>query len=173
MRYSSYMIPEIIVVAHNIRSSHNIGSLFRTCEGIGVKKIIISGYSPYPAHADDVRLPHIYKKVDSQIEKTALGAQKSQSWQRIEDISAVIKELAGGGFTICALEQAPKSIRLNEFEVPKKVALIIGNEVAGLEEEMLTAAEYILEIPMFGKKESFNVIQAAAMALYAFRFDAK
>jgi tRNA G18 (ribose-2'-O)-methylase SpoU len=164
------MGPEIIVIAHNLRSSHNVGSLLRTCEGLGVKKIFLSGYSPYPKSKDDRRLPHIAQKVEKQIEKTALGAQRFMDWQYVKDINELFDSLSSDGYVLCALEQSPKSVGLEKFKPAGKIALIIGNEVKGLEKEILSRAEHIVEIPMLGKKESFNVVQAAAMALYAFRF---
>ncbi len=161
---------KIIIVAHNLRSAHNVGSLLRTCEGLGVSEVIFSGYTPYPSKANDPRLPHLARKLDKQIDKTALGAQKFQKWQTQADINTVLQNLSARGYTVCALEQSKKSIRLEEFKAPDKVALIIGSEVGGIDEEVLSSVKYILEIPMLGKKESFNVVQAAAMALYSFRF---
>lgn len=164
------MIPKIIVIAHNLRSCHNVGSLLRTCDGIGVEKVLLTGYTPYPAHKNDGRLPHISRKIDKQIEKTALGAQKTQKWQKIEDITAAFASLEKDGYKICALEQSERSTSLHDFKAPDKVALVIGSETTGLDSSVLENTEFILEIPMFGKKESFNVIQATAMALYKFRF---
>lgn len=158
------------MIAHDLRSAHNVGSLIRTCEGLGVEKIFFTGYTPYPHNAEDERLPHISRKIDRQIEKTALGAQDSLPWDSEENIGKVIERLSADGYIICALEQAEKSTPLNKFEAPDKVALIIGNEVQGLEKAILDKADKVLEIPMFGKKESFNAVQAAAMALYELRF---
>ena len=164
------MTPKIIVVAHNLRSCHNVGSLLRTCDGIGVENVFLTGYTPYPAHKDEARLPHISRKIDKQIEKTALGAQKTQKWQKIEDVTDVFGILKKNGYKVCALEQSARSTSLNDFKTPDKVALIIGSETTGLDISVLENMEFILEIPMLGKKESFNVIQATAMALYKFRF---
>lgn len=166
------MSRQIIAVAHNLRSCHNVGSLMRTCEGLGIKKLFLSGYTPYPAAKNDVRLPHIAAQLSKKIEKTALGAQKSLDWEFLADIDAVIRRLKAENFTVCALEQAPGSTMLDSFRVPPKAALIFGNEVDGLEEDVLRQCPHILEIPMSGRKESFNVAQAAAMALYHFRFNA-
>lgn len=164
------MKPEIIVIAHNLRSSHNAGSVLRTCDGIGVQRLFFTGYSPYPLEKEEIRLPHIAKRVDRQIDKTALGAQNSQAWRQVSDLDEVLKKLSNEGYSLCALEQSAHSISLERFSVPDKVALLIGNEVDGLDTDTLKKVDYIVEIPMFGKKESFNVAQAAAMALYAFRF---
>ncbi len=160
----------IIVLAHNIRSTHNVGSLLRTCDGINVKKLYFTGYTPYPATKNDARLPHISAKLTTQIQKTALGAQNLQNWQYKKDTVSIITELKRLGYKICALEQTDNATSLTKFVAPQKVALIIGNEVDGLEDEILNLTDTQLEIPMLGKKESYNVVQATAMALFYLRF---
>lgn len=157
-------MPEIIVIAHNIRSTHNIGSIFRTCEGFGVAKIIISGYSPYPKLPDDVRLPHIESKLTNQIHKTALGAEKMVPfiYQEIPDL----KSLKEQGYVIVGLEQDKRSVMLNKYQKPEKIALLLGEEVLGITDDMRNQCDDLIEIPMFGKKESFNVSVATGIALY-------
>ena len=158
------------MIAHNLRSAHNVGSLLRTGEGLGLQQVYLTGYSPYPLATGDTRLPHLAQKTDKQIAKTALGAEKSLAWQHATDINAVLADLKSRDFTVAALEQAPDSIKLPDFDPPEKLALIVGREVEGIEPAILAACDHILEIPMFGHKESFNVAQAAAMALYHLRF---
>jgi len=160
------------LIVHNLRSAHNVGSLFRTAEGLGVGKVWLSGYSPYPLAKNDDRLPHIADKVDKRIAKTALGAEKLVPWQKATDINKVMVKLRAQGFTIAALEQTADSIKLPDFRPSDRLALIVGREVEGLEPEVLARCDLCLEIPMFGRKESFNVAQAAAMALYRCRFQA-
>jgi len=164
------MMPNIILIAHNLRSSHNVGSLLRTAEGLGVKKVILCGYTPYPLHANDDRLPHIAQKVNKQITKTALGAEKSLNWQHQDDMTATVAKLKNDGYMIAAIEQSDSSQKLPNYTSPDKIAIIVGREVEGIEPEVLALCDTILEIPMFGQKESFNVVQAAAMALYHLRF---
>jgi 23S rRNA (guanosine2251-2'-O)-methyltransferase len=164
---------DIIVIAHNLRSCHNVGALLRTAEGLGVSKVYLTGYTPYPLGApDDTRLPHIARKLDAQIHKTALGAENSQSWQHT-DLSVALEYLYAQGYQIAALEQAPAAIALPKYKVPPKIALVLGREVEGIEPEVLAKMDVILEIPMLGQKESFNVVQAAAMALFHLRFNAR
>lgn len=157
-------MPEIIVVAHNIRSTHNVGAIFRTAEGLGVKKIILSGYTPYPQAENDTRLPHIAEKLSSQIHKTALGAEALVpfEYQLEPDISTLISE----GYRIVALEQAPNSTPLTAYKPPEKLVLILGEEVHGIPVTLLERCQDIVEIPMKGTKESFNVSVAAGIALY-------
>ena len=157
-------MPDIIVIAHNIRSTHNVGAIFRTAEGFGVSRIILSGYTPYPKMNPDARLPHIAEKLTSQIHKTALGAEEIVPfwYQEVPDIAALQAE----GYRIVGLEQAESSIRLPAYQTPDKIALVLGEEVHGIPEGILEQCEDILEIPMVGKKESFNVSVAAGIALY-------
>lgn len=171
----------IIVIAHNIRSTHNVGSIFRTCEGFGVEKLILSGYTPYPdlsiqpntptcAYIDgeivrsDTRLPHIREKITNQIHKTALGAEAMVPFEYHDTLELGTLELAG--YRVVALEQAPTSINLPDYSPPDRIALILGEEVHGIDSEILSQCDDILEIPMYGQKESFNVSVATGIALY-------
>jgi 23S rRNA (guanosine2251-2'-O)-methyltransferase len=160
----------LVLIAHNLRSTHNVGSLIRTADGLGVKQVLLTGYTPYPLTENDERLPHSAQKIDRQIAKTSLGAEKTVDWQHADRIEEVFKDLKEQGFTIAALEQGPGSINLSDFQPPAKLVLIVGREVEGLEPAVLESSDLILEIPMSGHKESFNVAQAAAMALYHCRY---
>ena len=157
-------MPEIIVIAHNIRSTHNVGALFRTAEGLGVSQIILSGYTPAPAFVGDTRLPHISTKLTTQIHKTALGAEEIVPFEYQEMIDLSI--LKSQGYRIVALEQDSRSIPLPLYQAPEKIALLLGEEVHGIDASLLEQCDDILEIPMKGQKESFNVSVAAGMALY-------
>ena len=161
---------QIILIVHNVRSSHNVGSLLRTAEGLGVKRIYLTGYTPYPITPNDPRLPHITHKATKAISKTALGAEISADWQQTTDIESLISRLKSDGFEVWALEQSPNSIMLPDWDAPAKCAIIVGREVEGLEPEVLGRCDGVVEIPMLGKKESFNVAQAAAMTLYRCRY---
>lgn len=163
---------EIVVIAHDIRSTHNIGSLLRTAEGLGINHVYISGLSPYPTEPADTRLPHIHQKLTRQIHKTALGAETSQSWSHINMLDSLIVKLKADGYRIVGLEQAPQSVKLPDYKPPQKLAIVLGREVDGLDKNLIKQCDDIIEIPMFGSKESFNVVQAAAMALYHCKFEA-
>jgi len=157
-------MPDIIVIAHNIRSTHNVGAIFRTAEGFGVKQIILTGYTPYPTFPGDRRLPHIAAKLTEQIHKTALDAETMVpfTYQEMPDF----EQLRQDGYTIVGLEQAPTSINLPDYRSPDKIALLLGEEVNGIPAELMDACDELIEIPMVGKKESFNVSIAAGIALY-------
>lgn len=158
---------QIVVIAHNIRSLHNVGSIFRTAECLGASKLFLSGYTPYPEMPGDKRLPHVRRRNSSQIAKTALGTENELEWEQEEDVGKIIEQLQDRGFTITALEQSKNSKKLNKYNPPEKVALIIGNEPEGIDKETLKLCDDIVEIPMKGKKESLNVVQAFAITLYS------
>lgn len=164
------MQKDIVVIAHNIRSAHNIGSILRTCDGLGVTKVYITGYSPYPKQIDDKRIPHIVDKIHRNIQKTALGAEDFVKSEYHEDPMKLIDELKLEEYEIVGLEQDNSSIKLNDFKSKKNTALLLGEEVNGINEKLLSLCDLIVEIPMLGKKESFNVVQATAMTLYHLRF---
>ncbi|NCU39241.1 TrmH family RNA methyltransferase [Candidatus Saccharibacteria bacterium] len=154
----------ITLIAHNIRSTHNVGSIFRSAEGFGVKKIILSGYTPYPTFQGDTRLPHEAEKITQQIHKTALGAESLVPFEHISDIRPWVQSCS---LPVIALEQTPTATLLQNFTPPNKFALLLGEEVHGVEEELLKLCDTAIEIPMVGKKESFNVSVATGIALYA------
>lgn len=156
----------IVLLVHNLRSCHNVGSILRTAEGLGVESVMLTGYTPYPLLENDSRITHEAKKINQRIAKTALGAEKFVNWQYQANIMTTIQELRNHGYKIFALEQTTNSISLPRFHPPNMLALVIGNEVEGVEQKIIDFCDQSIEIPMQGKKESFNVVQAAAMSLY-------
>jgi 23S rRNA (guanosine2251-2'-O)-methyltransferase len=161
---------DIVVIADDIRSTHNVGSLLRTCEGIGVNMVYLCGYTPYPIFKDDTRLPHMAIKINNRIIKTSLGAENTISWEHNENIKETIGELRKRGYTIIAVELGQSATPLHSYVVPDKAAFIFGNERTGVPPEHLQLADQTIFIPMLGDKESFNVIQSMAMVLYAARY---
>lgn len=161
-------MPDIIVIAHNIRSTHNVGAIFRTSEGFGVSKIILSGYTPYPTIPGDGRLPHIHRKLTDQIHKTALGAETMVpfEYQTTPDLAA----LRSAGYRIVGLEQDDRSVMLQDYRPPGKIALLLGEEVDGIDTSLRSSCDDLVEIPMHGDKESFNVSVATGIALYGLSY---
>jgi len=160
------MSKRICLVAVDVRSAHNIGSIFRTCDGLGVELFLV-GICPRPRYDDDTRLPHVAKKAEKQIAKTALGAEKSVSWRYADTLLECKDILKREGFDIVAIEQTKNSRPLRDMSVKKDIALVVGREVEGLsgvEIKLCEDGEY--EIPMEGTKESFNVSVAAGIAMY-------
>lgn len=160
-----FAMRSVILIAHNLRSSYNVGSLLRTSEGLGCEAVFLTGYTPFPLQKNDKRLPHTAGKIHRQISKTSLGAEKDLG-QHHDNIMDLISNLKGRGFVVVALEQTKNAKSLLSFKPPEKVALIVGREVEGLEPEIIKACDLSVEIPMAGSKESFNVAVAASIALY-------
>ncbi|MDO4774120.1 MAG: TrmH family RNA methyltransferase [Candidatus Saccharibacteria bacterium] len=169
------MKPEITLLVHNIRSTHNVGAIFRTAEGFGIKEIILSGYTPYPDQRiigePDPRLPHIAEKLTAQIHKTALGAETMVPFRYMPTIEEWLADnQQGERLPVIALEQSATSVILPEFTPPSAFALLLGEEVHGIEPALLRQCDHTVEIPMFGQKESFNVSVATGIALFGLLF---
>jgi tRNA G18 (ribose-2'-O)-methylase SpoU len=183
---------EVIVVLDNVRSAHNVGSVFRTSDGAGVSRIILGGYTPAPIDR--------FGRAQPEIAKTSLGATKTIPWEHCGE-EALLTRLAqyrDEGFALVAAEQHPNSVSLHDFtsyrsctlcrffcsipflkkilqslalcprhnSPPAKVCYIFGNEIDGVRPELLTVADTILEIPLHGHKESLNVAVAAGIVLF-------
>lgn len=150
-----------VLILDNIRSLHNVGSLFRTADATGVEKLYLVGVTPDPIDR--------FGREVKEIEKTALGAEKEIPWEHAPDILELINKLKDEGYIIVALEQDENSMDykkiVNETK-DKNIALILGEEVKGIQNETLKNSDYILELPMKGKKESLNVSVAGGVALY-------
>ncbi len=163
---------KIILIAHNLRSTHNVGALLRTADGLGINQVYLTGYTPYPLKKADERLPHLSVKLERDINKTALGAQTTVAWEHLHDAEKLIKQLIASDVLVCALEQTSNALSLPGYQPPqqtKSIALVVGREVEGIEPDILSLCDVHLKIPMLGSKESFNVTQAAAMALFYLR----
>jgi 23S rRNA (guanosine2251-2'-O)-methyltransferase len=146
----------VVVVLDNVRSMNNVGSAFRTADGFAIEKIILCGITAQPPHRE--------------IEKTAIGATQSVSWLHYDETLAAIRQLRADGYEIIAIEQAVDSVMLNTFqpETDKKYALIFGNEVNGVSDEVMAEIDRCIEIPQFGTKHSFNIVISAGIVLWDF-----
>lgn len=144
----------ITIILDNVRSLNNVGSIFRTADGFGIEQIVLCGITGTPPHRD--------------IHKTALGAENSMAWEYNESTLAVCKRLKGEGYKLAAVEQAEGSISLKDFKIVKdeKLAIIFGNEVDGVNNEVLALCDACIEIPQFGTKHSFNVSVCAGIVLW-------
>ncbi len=146
----------VAVVLDSVRSMHNIGSIFRTADGFAVEQICLCGITAQPPHRE--------------IEKTALGATQSVNWIYYVDAVQAVKKLRADGYVIIAIEQAENSTMLNEFAPGKneKYALVFGNEVNGVSDEVMKLIDTCIEIPQFGTKHSFNIVVSAGIVLWDF-----
>ena len=152
---------EIVAVLHNVRSLHNVGSIFRTADGAGMKKIYLCGITPSPVD----RFGHFIP----QFTKVSLGAECYVEWEKLTSTLRVLKKLKTEGYKILAVEQARNSVLYDTSQFRNKVSklvLVMGAEVGGLPKSILTIADEILEIPMFGEKESLNVSVAFGIVAY-------
>lgn len=146
----------VVVILDNVRSMNNVGSAFRTADGFAIEKIILCGITAQPPHRE--------------IEKTAIGATQSVEWIHYPETLDALRELKKEGYEIIAIEQADESIMLNTFkpEQDKKYALIFGNEVNGVSDEVMAEIDKCIEIPQFGTKHSFNIVISAGIVLWDF-----
>ncbi len=144
----------LIVILDNIRSLNNIGSVFRTSDAFLIEKIYLCGITAKPPHRD--------------IHKTALGATDSVTWQYAEDTLTLIKKLQKENIKIASIEQANNSIKLQDFKIKKnqKYAIVMGNEVKGVQQEVVTESDYCIEIPQFGTKHSLNISVTTGIVLW-------
>ena len=162
---------EMILVLDNIRSTYNVGAILRTAEGFGVSRVILSGYTPR-VH-DAKLLPHLREKLDHEIHKTALGAEDMLDVYSCGDIKCELSRLKKQGFQVVGLENNIKNVslfRLNDSKLKDslsdKVVLVLGEEVKGIDYSLHDIIDLFVEIPMRGKKESFNVSVATGIAVY-------
>lgn len=146
----------VIVVLDDIRSFNNVGSFFRTSDAFNIEKIYLCGITPQPPHRD--------------IQKTALGATETVEWEFCKSIVELITELKKEGKTICSIEQAEKTLLLNQIDELNSSTnvLIFGNEVHGVNQAIIDLSDYIIEIPQFGTKHSLNVSVCAGVVLWEF-----
>ena len=144
----------LIVILDNIRSLNNIGSVFRTCDSFLIKKIYLCGITAKPPHKD--------------IHKTALGSTESVDWQYSKNTMDAIHELKKDNIKIISIEQAEDAIKLHDFKPDKKTvyALVFGNEVKGVDQEIINASDMVIEIPQYGTKHSLNISVSAGVVIW-------
>jgi tRNA G18 (ribose-2'-O)-methylase SpoU len=146
----------LVVVLDEIRSLTNVGTFFRTADAFNVEKIFLCGITATPPHRE--------------IQKTALGATESIAWEHKESTSELIKALIADGYAICSIEQTEQTIMLQDIHQLKdqKFALVFGNEVNGVNQDVIDQSNYIIEVPQFGTKHSLNVSVCAGIVLWEF-----
>lgn len=154
---------KVVIIAHNIRSAHNVGAFFRTADGAGIDKIYLTGYTQAPFDPEKDKRE---TKAQRGLGKTALGAVEFVDWEKKENVLDLIKELKARGFRVLGLEKTAQSQNIFKFKPIFPCAFILGNETDGINEEILKECDCILEIPMRGKKESLNVSVAAGIGMY-------
>ncbi len=143
---------KVVVVLDNIRSHHNVGSVFRTADAFLVEAIYLCGYTPLPPHRD--------------IQKTALGATDTVEWKYFSTTLQAVQHAKTLGYQVAAIEQATPKTELQDFKPASKVALIFGSEVGGVDDAVLAAADVCVEVPQFGTKHSLNISVCAGVVLW-------
>lgn len=145
-----------MVILNNLRSSNNVGSFFRTADAFKASKLVLGGYTPSPPHRE--------------ISKSAIGAENSVNWEKVEDLTTYVIELKNLGYKIVAVEQVAYSMMLQDFmpDTTTSYAFIFGNEVEGVSDELISLCDICLEIPQFGTKHSLNVAISAGIVLWTF-----
>ncbi len=149
-------LDKLKIVLHDVRSLHNVGAAFRSSDAFGIDEILISGFTPSPPRPE--------------ITKTAIGAEKHVDWRKVDHIKKELSELQSAGYKIIGLEQTAESILLPDYNLPsqKNICLVFGNEVTGVDEEILPFIDDFVEIPQYGHKHSLNVSVTVGVALYGF-----
>jgi 23S rRNA (guanosine2251-2'-O)-methyltransferase len=142
----------IVAVLENVRSAYNVGSVFRTADAFLIEAVYLCGYTAFPPHKE--------------IRKTALGAEETVHWKHFKTTTAAITELRTDGFGIYAVEQAQGSLKLHAFKGRRKIAVIFGNEVTGVEQSTILQTDGCIEIPQWGMKHSLNIATAAGIVLW-------
>ncbi len=144
----------IIVILDDVRSLHNIGSVFRTCDAFLIEKVYLCGITATPPNKE--------------IHKTALGATETVEWEYVKDVVTVVKQLNEEGVSVQSVEQVEKSVMLNNFEVEagQKYALVFGNEVKGVNQEVVDLSKGVIEIPQLGTKHSLNISVSAGIVIW-------
>lgn len=149
---------EVVLILDNIRSTHNVGSIFRTADAVGISKIYLCGITPAPTDR--------FGRERSDISKVSLGAEKNVEWESASNILEVLDKIQDGGLQTVALEQSENSVDYKKIEVENRVAIILGNEVEGISKEVLAKCDIVSDIPMLGEKESLNVSVATGVFLF-------
>jgi tRNA G18 (ribose-2'-O)-methylase SpoU len=152
--FKSSQKTSLIVILDNIRSLNNIGSVFRTSDAFLIEKIYLCGITAKPPHKD--------------IHRTALGSTESVAWEYREDTLELVKELQAANVQVASIEQAENATMLNDFKPNKEntYALVFGNEVKGVQQEIVSASDYVIEIPQFGTKHSLNISVSVGVVIW-------
>lgn len=154
--YASLPPSGVVVVLDNIRSAHNVGSIFRTGDAFKADKVYLCGICACPPSAE--------------IHKAALGAEASMPWEYAADTLGLVMDLRGEGYTVVSVEQTRNAVQLQDFhaEAGRRYALVFGNEVDGVRQDVVDASDFAIEIPQFGSKHSLNVSVSAGVVLWHF-----
>ena len=155
-RRSPGRLSNLKILLHNVRSMHNVGAAFRSADAFGIEEILISGFTPHPPRPE--------------ITKTAIGAEKHVEWHKLEKLENDINDLKSKDYKVVGLEQTTESILMPDYKISPRqnICLVFGNEVTGIDEDILPYIDDFVEVPQYGHKHSLNVSVTVGVALYAF-----
>lgn len=148
---------QVVIILDNIRSVHNVGSIFRTADGFGVSKLYLCATTPTPIDR--------FGRWRKDVAKVALGAEQETPWEYVKTTEEALQKLQEEGYEIISVEQTSDSVSCKDVEYSGKIAFVFGNEVEGISKDVLTKSDQVIEIPMKGKKESFNVSVTVGIVL--------
>jgi len=149
---------DLRILLHNIRSAHNVGAIFRTSDAIGVSRIYLSGYTPAPVDR--------FSRPVGEIAKTALGAEKVIPWEYAKRPEQFLRRCKKENFTVVGIEQDRRAVDYKEYRTPKRVVILVGNEVRGISKSLRDRCDTLIEVPMRGNKESLNVSTAFGIVMF-------
>lgn len=146
------------VVLHNVRSAHNVGSIFRTADAAGISRVFLTGYTPLPLDR--------FMRPNKEIAKTALAAERFIEWEHVKVPAPLVRRLKREGWKIVGVEQDQRAVNYRDFVAGEKIVFVFGNELRGLSRQLRDVCDELVEIPMRGKKESLNVAVSAGIILF-------
>jgi len=164
---------ETFLLVNNVRSIYNIGSLFRLADAVGLSKLYLTGFTPYPKKTDDDRPAYVATKTDQAIKKTALEGLGNVAWEYHPNAVDVCQKLKGDGVLLVGIEQTSTSLnyldylKSDHFLESQAVCFIVGHETGGVDQDVLDLCDKVIEIPMLGKGKSLNVAMSATVVLYS------
>lgn len=155
------------MVAHNLRSIHNVGSLLRTGEVFAVGKVYVTGFTPHPSYPGDERDAKLQEKQTRRMSRASAGAEQTMSLEHHQDVHGLLDSLREMGYTVAGLEIDQSAIDVGQYPAGQRLAVVLGDEVHGIDPTLREACDVLLQIPMYGQKSSLNISVAVGIALYS------
>lgn len=156
-----------MLVAHNLRSVHNVGSVLRSGEVFAVDKVYVTGFTPHPSYPGDERDAKLQEKQTRRMSRASAGAEQTMPLEHHPDVHALLRSLRTVGYTVAGLEIDQSAIEVGSYPARQRIALVLGDEVHGVDPELRSACDELLQIPMYGQKSSLNISVAVGIALYS------
>lgn len=159
----------IVVLAHNLRSAFNVGSILRTSDVFAAERVYVTGFTPYPAQPDDTREAALQARLTKRISKSAAGAERTMPVTHHPDVYGLVDSLHADGYTVAGLEIDDTAVPISQYTPAQHIALLLGDEVRGIQAPLREYCDVLLQVPVHGEKGSLNVSVAAGIALHSLR----